>query len=223
MLVALFVFSVVMWEGALSYPGRVPCSDAIDVGQTWMGVESIQDNTHYVQVFRGVNQLNAGASYTPGEMLTVTFSTGNSGTGSQFMIATDYGSFPGDVCGGSRIINIESVDVTMPASGSVSFWVASAGGYGQNVGITASFTLTPLGAASPTPSPSVSPSRGPSARFTLRPTKRPTKRPSGKPSLRAPKSPTKRPISHPSRRPRIRSSKKAILSPSRRHNNHRRD
>lgn len=188
----VFAFPM-MWKGALSYPYKVPCSDAIVVGQTWMGVDSIQDNTHSIQVFRDASQLSAGASYAPGETLTVTF---RKPPGSQFMLATDYATFPGSVCGGTRAINPRggSMQVTMPASGSVSFWAASAGGYGQNVGIIASFTLTPSGAALPSVAPTALPSVQPSSKPTLQPSAAPSSNPSAVPS----KLPSASPSSGPS-------------------------
>jgi hypothetical protein len=151
------------------------CSTSLSIGNIIMD-SSAKSCSDTVLVKRSDgSSLQSGASFQPGETLTVTLSNiGNLNSNGYVYEVSGGATFSGGSTGcGSRRSTSSSPSLTMPSSGTVSIWAGYA--YGQStVYITNKVTLS---AAIQTQPPSAAPFQSPTLRPTqptLAPTPAPT-------------------------------------------------
>ena len=118
------------------------CGREMKAGEIIMNnaVEPSEDRS--VQLFRGSESMVSGASYLPGETLTVVLSD----VSAQFVIETTAGAFEEGGCNGRRVIS-SPAKLTMPSDGSsdVRIWAGWAFGH-STVMISSSVVLKGSGA-----------------------------------------------------------------------------
>ncbi|RYG63556.1 hypothetical protein EON64_15705 [archaeon] len=89
------------------------CSRSLVVGQIIMNEEVTQSDDRVIEVYRGNEQLQSGASYTPGEALTVKISDAQK---EYVFEAWGGATFTGGGCAGRRIANKPSAEIVMPTA-----------------------------------------------------------------------------------------------------------
>ena len=103
---------------AAGYASSLGCSRSLRVGATIMS-RTVGSSGRSVAWKRGGATISCGATYVPGEILTLTLS---SGSGQYVTEVSGGASISGGQCGGKRHRNTRTVTVTMPSSGTVKGW-----------------------------------------------------------------------------------------------------
>jgi hypothetical protein len=142
------------------YPCTTRCDVIIAVGQNIMVNQPAVQGTRRVRVYRGSTQLTSGATYVPGETLTVRLSAT---TGEWAFEATGGASFVGGGCTGAKRHSHTAADsnkdssLVMPSSGTVTL----VAGYATQMGVVSVTTYFTLNASGGGGTPSRTPTRKP--------------------------------------------------------------
>ena len=131
------------------------CGSQLNVGASFMsGV--VLDNSRTFQVLRSNVPLTNGASYIPGETLSLTFTPPGGGYQWVFDVKSGDGILSGSNigCSNKRSVNIQTVQLTLPTSGDVKIQLASANQALGVISLTSEFTLfSPFVPGAPTYAP----------------------------------------------------------------------